>query len=86
MKTEIIAQLNSSIGEPLVSDIYFKQGSLQNLQEEKAATAYRRRVLTESEKQQLAELAAPVSDPELRAALMSLCSSQLADPPRSAKS
>jgi hypothetical protein len=82
LKSEIISQLNGAIGEPLVSDIYFKQGSLSVPSEDQPQVRHRQRVLTAAEKQRLAELAAPVADPELRAVLMALCASQLADETR----
>lgn len=82
MKQEIIAQLNEAIGADLVVDIFFKQGRLDELPAENSAPAAPKRELTAAEQQRLAELAAPVADPELRAALMALFASQLAAAPR----
>jgi hypothetical protein len=84
MKQDIIQQLNAAVGEPLVTDIFFKQGSLPGQPEQSEKPAPLKRKLSEAEKQRLAELAAPVADPELRAALMALFSSQLADARRKA--
>jgi hypothetical protein len=78
MKQEMIRHLNEAIGAPLVNDIFFKQGSLPTQAAKSVAPLPPKRKLTEAEKAQLAELATPVADPELRAALVSLISSQLA--------
>ncbi len=78
MKQDLIHHLNTAIGEPLVKEIFFKQGSLPPLSGKSAAAPLPKRKLTEAEKRQLAELAAAVADPELRAAFMALFSSQLA--------
>jgi len=79
MKQDIIHHLNTAVGAPLVTDIFFKQGTLHNKHEEKLTPSLRKRNLTETERLQVAELAAPVADPELREALTSLFSAQLAD-------
>jgi len=79
MKPDIILHLNEAVGALLVTDIYFKQGSLRQRPEESREIRPPKRKLSEAEKRQLAELAAPVADPELREALKSLFSSQLAD-------
>lgn len=81
MKQEIIDQLNEAIGTTLVTDIFFKQGRLDELPAESPASPPKRQ-LTAAERQRLAEAAAPVADPELRAAFMALFASQLADAPR----
>lgn len=83
MKREIVDQLNEAIGAPLVIDLFFKQGRLDELPAESTAPAPPKRQLSDAERQRLAEVAAPVSDPELRAAFMALFASQLADAPRS---
>lgn len=79
MKQEIIHHLNAAVGSPLVTDIFFKQGALTNRSDKSATSPPPKRALSETEKRQVAELAAPVADPELREALMALFSSQLAD-------
>jgi hypothetical protein len=79
MKQDIIRHLNEAVGASLVTDIFFKQGSVSSQPEERPAAPPPKRKLSEAEKRQLAELAAPVADPELREALMALFSSQLAD-------
>jgi len=84
MKPDIIRHLNEAVGAPLVSDIFFKQGSLRQLPAERQEVRPPQRKLSEAEKRRLAELAAPVADPELRAALTALFSSQLADARRKA--
>lgn len=83
MKREIIDQVNEAIGTPLVIDIFFKQGRLDELPAASPAPAPPKRQLTAAERQRLAEVAAPVADPDLRAAFMALFASQLADAPRS---
>jgi hypothetical protein len=83
MKQDIIHHLNEAVGAPLVTDIFFKQGSL-SIHPEKSAEVPPKRKLSEAEKRQLAELAAPVADPELREALLALFTSQLADARRTA--
>jgi hypothetical protein len=79
LKQDIIHHLNAAVGAPLVTDIFFKQGSVSNRPEESPEAAPPKRKLSAAEKQRLAELAAPVADPELREALTALFSSQLAD-------
>lgn len=78
MKQDIIRHLNEAVGEPLINDIYFKQGSLPNLPATREKIPQPEKKLTAAEKQQLAELTTTVADPELREALTALFSSQLA--------
>jgi hypothetical protein len=82
MKQEIIRHLNESLGAPLVTDIFFKQGSPNTLREKNAETPPPPRKLSEAEKKRLAELTESVDDPELRDALISLFASRLTDGPR----
>ena len=83
MKLDIISQLNSAIGESMVTDIFFKQGTVQVKIEAQPERAVQKRTLTAAEKQQLLESTSGVTDPELREAFISLFSSQLAVSPRS---
>jgi hypothetical protein len=82
MKQDLIHHLNAAIGTPLVTDIFFKQGSLRDLLDKRPEGPPPKRKLSETEKKQLAELAAPVTDPELREAIVALFTSQRADSPR----
>lgn len=82
MKADIISSLNSAIGEQLVTDIFFKQGSVVRGVDGPAEKAVTKRLLTDSEKKQLQECTAEVADPELREAFISLFSCHLAASPR----
>jgi len=82
MKRDIISQLNEAIGFPLVSDLFFRQGTVQKKEEEPAAVGLQKRSLSAVEKKLLVERTAAVTDPELREAFISLFSSQLAVSPR----
>jgi hypothetical protein len=82
MKPDIIAQLNSAISEPLVKDLFFRQGTVQQKAEELSIAGLPKRSLSADEKELLLEQTAAVADPDLRDAFISLFSSQLADSPR----
>lgn len=82
MKLDIISQLNRAIGEPLVSELFFKQGTVQQQNEENSDVSVPKRALTAAEVQLVRERTAVVADPELRDAFMALFSSQLAVSPR----
>lgn len=82
MKLDIISQLNAAIGFPLVNDLFFKQGAIQQKEAELSAVAVQKRSLSNAEIKQLQERTATVSDPELREAFIALFSSQLAVCPR----
>jgi len=82
MKPDIISHLNSAIGEPLVDDIFFKQGTIAKKNEERTESALPKRTLSDEEEKLLLESTSVVTDPELRDAFISLFSSQLAVSPR----
>lgn len=83
LKPDILRQLNGAIGEPLVKDLFFRQGTVRKMEEEQAVAAVqRRRTLSVAEKQLLEERTAAVADQDLRDAFMALFSSQLAVSPR----
>lgn len=82
MKSDIISSLNAAIGELLVIDIFFKQGTVSRTASELTAEPAAKRSLSDRERKSLAESTASVADPELREAFMSLFSSQLAASPR----
>lgn len=71
LKRELIAKVNVELGEELVKDLYMKGGKVAPLSEEKPKAATRRQ-LTEEERNWIAEQAASVDDPELRAVFESL--------------
>jgi len=82
MKHEIISHLNSAIGELVVSDLLFKQGTINKLKEDLPETAPVKRQLTKREKESLEEDVSQLKEQELREAFITLFSSQLADSPR----
>lgn len=82
MKLDIMIQLNSSIGVPLVNDIFFKQGTVQEKITDRAESSLPKRTLSADEGKLLLERTSGITDPELRAAFIALFSSQLAVSPR----
>lgn len=82
LKLDIISQLNSAIGEPLVNDIFFRQGTIQQKIAEQTESVVPKRALTAGEEKLLLERTSGVTDPELREAFIALFSSQLAGSPR----
>ncbi|HEY5973622.1 MAG TPA: DUF721 domain-containing protein, partial [Geobacteraceae bacterium] len=80
LKGEIIAKLNEAMGEPLVTDLFLKAGSLPPAASP-APTRPPRRPLTATEQEQIASQTADIPDPELRAALAELLSRHLAERP-----
>jgi hypothetical protein len=82
MKRDIISHLNDAIGFPLVHDLFFRQGTIQKEEVEPAAGGVQKRPLSDAEIQQLRERTKAIADPELRAAFITLFSSQLAVSPR----
>jgi len=81
MKHEIISHLNSAVGEPVVSELVFKQGVVTSLHEESPEPAPRKRQLTPSEKAAVEASVSSLQEQELREAFTSLFSSQLANSP-----
>lgn len=82
MKPDIISHLNSAIGEPLVTDIFFRQGTIQQKIAQQTDSVVQKRALTAVEEKLLLERTSGVTDPELREAFIALFSSQLAGSPR----
>lgn len=76
MKPDIISQLNSLAGEPLVKEIIFKAGRV-DLPPENGAAAVSRRTLSAEEEDWINERAAVIADPELRQTFCSLLSRHL---------
>ena len=71
LKRELIDKVNAELGEELVKELFMKGGRVAPLVEEKPKVA-KRRELSEEERSWIAEQAASVSDPELRAVFVSL--------------
>jgi hypothetical protein len=82
MKHDIVSHLNNAIGEQVVSDLLFKQGAINKLQEDPPETAPEKRQLTKQERESLEEIVSQLKEQELRDAFISLFSSQLAGSPR----
>jgi hypothetical protein len=82
MKHDIIFHLNSIIGEQVVSDLVFKQGTINKIQDDLPEASPEKRQLSKHEKESLEEIVSPLKEQELRDAFISLFSSQLADSPR----
>ncbi len=82
MKLDIINTLNDAIGEPLVIDLFFRQGTVHKKAEESPDPGVQKRSLSDAEKKLLWERTSAVADPDLRDAFISLFSSQLAVDPR----
>jgi hypothetical protein len=80
LKREIVASLNEAMGEPLVTDLFLKAGSLPAANRP-AAPRPPRRPLTAAEQELIASQTAGITDPELRAALAELLSRHLAERP-----
>jgi len=76
MKGQIAGQLNEEIGEPLVREIFFKQGSITR-QPEDTPFIPTSRELTPEETAWVIEQGEQVDDPELRRALESLLTRHL---------
>jgi len=82
MKQDLIFHLNNAIGEPLVNDIFFRQGTIQKKKDEQSESVVPKRTLTDVEEKLLLESTSGVTDPELREAFIALFSSQLVVSPR----
>jgi len=77
MKGQIAGQLNEEIGEPLVREIFFKQGSITRQEPEEAPFVPPSRELTPEESAWVREQGEQVVDPELRRTLESLLTRHL---------
>ena len=82
MKHDIIFHLNSAIGEQVVSDLVFKQGTINKIQDDLPEASPEKRQLSELEKEALEKIVSPLKEQELREAFIALFSSQLAGSPR----
>ena len=82
MKHDIVAHLNSAIGEQVVSDLVFKQGTVGMPRDEQPEARPEKRQLTKDERDSLEKIVSPVQQQELREAFITLFSSQIADAPR----
>jgi predicted nucleic acid-binding Zn ribbon protein len=82
MKADIVASINSALGEPLVTDLFFRQGVVHREANDPAEKTVEKRPLSDNEKKQLLECTSEVADQELRDAFISFFSSQLAASPR----
>jgi len=72
MKPQIIANLNEAAGEPLVRELFFKQGAIASKLPESAPYTPPARDLTPAESAWIAEQSDSIADPELRRAMESL--------------
>jgi len=83
MKTDIVAQLNDEIGEPLVREIFFKQGSITRQPAEEEPFTPPSRPLSPEEIAWIRAQGESVPDPELRRTLESLLTRHLQSLPES---
>lgn len=83
MKPQIIANLNEATGEPLVREIFFKQGPITRDLPESAPYTPPARDLTKAESNWIAEQSDCIVDPELRRAMESLLCRHLKSLPSS---
>jgi len=77
MKGDIAGQLNEEIGEPLVREIFFKQGSISRQPPEEAPFIPPSRELSPEETAWIREQGEQIDDPELRRTLESLLTRHL---------
>lgn len=78
LKKRIIDALNAAVGEELVRDILLKAGRLEEAPQPQPHQP-RKRPLSAAERQQVADQAAAVADPELREAFERLMARHLSD-------
>lgn len=79
MKPEIIQNLNEAAGEAIVRDIFFKQGKISATEKEPAPLPRKKAPLSAQQQAKLAQLAEPLGDQELGAALIALIAAQRPD-------
>jgi predicted nucleic acid-binding Zn ribbon protein len=72
LKKELIAKVNGELGEEMVKDIYMKAGKVATATPAEKPKAAKRRELTDVERSWIAEQAASVTDPDLRAVFESI--------------
>jgi predicted nucleic acid-binding Zn ribbon protein len=72
LKRELVEKVNEKLGEELVKELYMKAGKVAAPAAPKKAEQAKHRELSEEELALIAEHAAAVSDPELRAVFESL--------------
>lgn len=81
LKRDLIQKVNDLLGENLVRDIYLKAGKPLTTPPRPETGGREERCLTGEELSHIEDLAASVSDPELRASIIKLLSRHLADNP-----
>ena len=72
LKKELIAKVNAALGQEMVKDIYLKGGKVKAAIPAEPPKTIKRRELSPEEQDWIAEQAATVTDPELRAVFESL--------------
>ena len=77
MKPDIISQLNTMAGDPIVKDILFKAGRVDPLPKKTNVEKQIARSLSAEEEQWIREQAAVIDDPELRTTFCNLISRHL---------
>ncbi len=77
MKGDIAGKLNEELGEPLVREIFFKQGSIARQPPEERPFTPPSRELTPEERSWIMEQGDQIDDPELRRTLESLLARHL---------
>jgi predicted nucleic acid-binding Zn ribbon protein len=81
MKPDLMEHLNRAVGEPLVTDLFFKVGKPAQINKEPAPRETASRPLSPGEEQWLCQQTEGVNDPELRQAFRALLARHLADRP-----
>jgi len=74
MKQGIAARLNEKLGKEMVLEIYLKAGRPQKAERPESAWKQARRELSDREKESIGEMAATITDPELRSIFIQLLS------------
>jgi predicted nucleic acid-binding Zn ribbon protein len=72
LKRELVAKVNGELGEEMVKDLYLKAGKIQVPPPAEKPWTAKRRELSDEERALVAEQAASLSDPELRAVFESI--------------
>ena len=72
LKKELIAKVNAALGQEMVKDIYLKGGKVKAAAPSEPPKTIKRRELSPEEQSWVAEQAATVTDPDLRAVFESL--------------
>lgn len=74
MKQGITARLNEKLGKEMVREIYLKAGRPQKAARPESSWKQARRELSDREKERIGEMAATITDPELRSVFIQLLS------------